>query len=571
MSDTLPLPGNSTATDPKDLGEGDHGTWSLWMGRDRIAAKAEGDWRKRARKVNARFRDDRSSIRESTASDNVHRFNILWSNVQTLQPVLYARTPKPVVQRRFLDKDPVGRLASLLMERALSFSLENHDFDGMMNGVVQDRLLPGRGSSRVMYVPTYGDAIAEDASVDAADAVAAGPGDAEPNEPQQGAATPSEPLGQPVAPASPQTGPTAPQNGSGGAAAPLREVVYEEVVSKYVYWEDYREAPARTWEEVQWVRFRVYMTRAELKARFGAAKAMKVNLDYTPPGSTGAKGDSSEPPADIFKQAVVYEFWDKATRRVIWLAPGTPDLILDEVEDPLGLPGFFPSPDPLLATTTTEKRIPVPDYIEYQDQADELDVLTARIDRLTRALKVAGVYAASEKASLQQLFDDGVENRLIPVEDWAGFAQNKGGLEGTILWLPIKQVAETLIQLCDMRDRSKAIIYEITGIGDIIRGATQPMETATAQKLKASFATRRQVPMQRRVAAYARDVIRIMAAIIAEHFSAETISQITGYPELEPVPDLPPAPAQMIPGPMGMGQAPMPQPQPQQQMAGGMG
>ena len=193
----------------------------------------------------------------------------------------------------------------------------------------------------------------------------------------------------------------------------------------------------------------------------------------------------------------------------------------------------------------------MPDYTEYQDQADELDLLTARIDRLTRALKVAGVYAASEKAALSQLLNDDTENKLIPVEDWAMFAQQKGGLEGLILWMPIKQIAETLIQLCDMRDRSKAMIYEITGIGDIIRGASQPMETATAQKLKASFATRRQQPEQRRVARVARDAIRLMAAVIAEHFSPETISQITGYPQLETVAQLPPQPPQMIPAPPG--------------------
>jgi hypothetical protein len=78
------------------------------------------------------------------------------------------------------------------------------------------------------------------------------------------------------------------------------------------------------------------------------------------------------------------------------------------------------------------------------------------------------------------------------------------------------------------------------------------METAAAQKLKASFATRRQVPEQQRVARFARDIIRLMGGIIAEHFSPATISAITGYPELQPVPNLPPAPPQMIPNPQAM-------------------
>lgn len=543
MSGTLAV--DSSVTDPEDLGKGDAGVYSLWMGRDRIAAKAEDNWPERGRKVRDRYRDERKNT-PTTGARALHRFNILWSNVQTLLPVLYARTPKPAVQRRFLDKDPIGRLASILLERAIEYSLDAHDFDSVMLACVLDRLLPGRGQCRIIYTPTYGDPLqpaeaeADFDDVEAADASVANPGDDEANAPAPGAATPQSPMGTP--------GALEPE--------PLREVVYEQVTSKYEFWEDYRESPARTWAEVSWVRFKVYMTRAELKKRFGNKKAMKVALDYTPPGTTGPKGDTSAPPPDIFKQAIVYEFWDKSTRRVIWLAPGTPDLILDEKNDPLGLADFFPCPDPLLATTTTDKRTPVPDYAEYQDQADELDLLTARIDRLTRALAVKGVYAASEKASLQQLLNGDTENMMIPVEDWAMFAQQKGGLEGTVLWLPIKVIAETLIQLCDMRDRSKAIIYEITGIGDIIRGATQPMETATAQRLKASFATRRQQPEQKRVARFARDVIRLIGAVIAEHFSPQTISAITGYPQLEAVPELAPQPPQTVPAPPGAMGAP---------------
>ena len=203
----------------------------------------------------------------------------------------------------------------------------------------------------------------------------------------------------------------------------------------------------------------------------------------------------------------------------------------------------------MLATTTNDKRVPVPDYTEYQDQARELDTLTARIDKLTKALKVAGAYAGSEKQVLQQLINDGSENLLIPVEDWMHL-QDRGGLNGVIQWMPIQQIAQVLIQLYDARDRVKAMLYEVTGIGDIMRGATSPIETLGAQQLKANFSTRRIVPQQRQVARFARDVIKLMAGVIANQFSADTLSQITGYPILQPVPQLPPPPQQWLPAPM---------------------
>src|SRR5262249_37886465 len=156
--------------------------------------------------------------------------------------------------------------------------------------------------------------------------------------------------------------------------------------------------------------------------------------------------DGQELPADLYKKALVREYWDKAKRQVVWIAPGTSDMVLDEIDDPLRLPDFFPNPDPLLATTTNDKRIPVPDYVEYQDQARELDAITGRIDKLVTALKVAGVYPGEEKAVLQQLIDSGTENKLIPVHDWQNWS-DRGGMKTFIEWLPIEQIAQTLIQL----------------------------------------------------------------------------------------------------------------------------
>jgi hypothetical protein len=490
-----------TLVDRDDLGTDDAALFEFWIGQDRIAAKEEDKWAARGRRVVKRYRDERPDNR------GVHRFNILWSNVQTLGPTLYARTPKADVQRRFLDQDDTGRLASLLLERCISYSLEKR-FDRVMKAAVQDRLLPGRGVARVLYVPHYGDVLP-----DTFDEEDAAPVDID---------------------------------SAGDEKAPLREVVYEEAVVVYTYWEDYREGPARTWEEVPWVRYRAFMTRDALVKRFGK-KGKTVNLDYTPKGAE--QGGKESVPADIFKKAEVWEIWDKEKMETVWLAPGTPERILDRVDDPLRLPDFYPNPDPLLATTTTDKRIPVPDYAEYQDQADELDTLTARIDILTRALKVAGVYPGALKQELEVLINGNSENKLIPIADWGAWSE-KGGLENFIQFMPIKQIAETIIQLYAAREKTKDLLYEITGIGDIMRGQSDPNETAAAQQLKAGFSTRRIGPQQRDVAQFATELIRLTAGVIAEHFQPKTISMITGYPQLAPVPEIGPAPQQWLPAPM---------------------
>lgn len=514
-----------------DLGNDDAGCYAYWMAQEKIAEKEERKWVKRAREIVKRYRDERPE-----AAANLHRFNILWSNVQTLIPTLYGKTPKPDVERRFKDADPVGRMAATLLERALSYSVDACGFDDEMAAVVEDRLLPGRGVCRVLYIPTFGEPIKDTETTEGK------------FEADDAAPSSIDNVGD-----------------EGEAPDELREVVDETVDCRYVFWEDYREGPARKWKEVPWVRYRSYMTRDELIARFGKKKGKSVNLDYTPKGM--AESVKDDPPPDLHMKAVVHEVWDKTKKEAIWYAPGTPDVILDRKDDPLGLNDFFPNPAPLLATTTNDKRIPVPDFIEYQDQARELDSLTARIDRLTRALKVSGVYPGEEKQVLQQLIDEGTENRLIPVGDWAAFT-DKGGLQAFIQWMPIQQIAETLLQLYAARDKIKATLYEITGIGDIIRGETNPNETATAQSLKANFSTRRIVPQQKAVGKFAGNMLRLMGNVIADHFSPKTISRMTGYPQLDPVPQLPPPPPRFILAPQppqGAPQGPpgMPPGQPQ--------
>ncbi len=514
-----------TAETPDDFGEGDPGLWAYWNTQEKIAEKEERPWARRSRKIVRRYRDERPDS-QSAAAAEAKKFSLLWSNVETLLPVLYARTPKADVQRRYKDQDPIGRLASEILERAINYSIDAYDFDGVMKPVVKDRLLPGRGVARIIYEPKFGDEIPQgDEEEEAGEAgetnaaVVANEGDkGKPDEPQD---------------------------------EPLREVVDEAVFGQYVYWEDYREGPARVWAEVPWVRYRSYLTRDELTNRFGKQKAQKVSLDYTPKADEDKSHDAAT--ADAYKKAIVHETWDKRKLETVWWCPGTPDLILDRRDDPLRLNGFFPNPDPLLATTTTNKRIPVPDYAQYQDQAASIDRLTQRIWKLIRALRAKGIYAADEKDSLQRLFDPEDDAILIPVENWAHLAA-KGGLSKAIEWVPIDQIAGVLVQMYAAREKEIEVVYQLTGLSDILRGETQPTETLGAQQLKSTFATRRISPKQKDVAQFARQMVKLHADIIATHFSGKTISRMVGLPVLQPVPPLPPMPQQQL-------MPPPPQPQ----------
>ena len=151
---------------PEDAGEGPQGVVARWKMELDLASKDEKFWRERVKDVNARYRDEANNDKGSTQTVGRYgggdRFNILYSNVQTICPALYNQTPRPDVRRRYRDADETGRVIADVMERALSFTLDEEDFDRYMKMAVKDVQLTGRGVTRVKYEAAFSDADADE-------------------------------------------------------------------------------------------------------------------------------------------------------------------------------------------------------------------------------------------------------------------------------------------------------------------------------------------------------------------------------------------------------------------------
>ncbi len=442
-------------------------------------------WEGRVTKILKRYRDDN---RNASSGDASAKFNILWANVQTLIPAVYAKMPKADVCRRFGDNDAVGRVAALLIERTLDYEIEHYsDFRSTMRHAVEDRFLGGRGVGWVRYDPHIVKQDVPEDGLEITDVVEAG-------ESGDGGDT---------------------QNQTAGNEAAPEEIDYECSPVDYVHWKDFGHSNGRTWEEVTSVWRWVYMTKDALTERFGDKIAAKIPLDSGPtPLNQYTKMNQQ------YDRAKVCELWDKESGKVLWLSKDYPDII-DERDDPLELEGFFPCDKPLYATTTSDSLVPVPDFILYQDQANELDILSDRIDGLVKSLRVRGVYDSSQPA-LQRLLTEGDNNTLIPVDKWMAFAE-KGGLKGSIDLLPLETLATCLLQCYQARTDIKGQVYEITGISDIIRGESVASETATAQQIKGQYAGLRLKNMQDTVAVFASGLLRIKAQIICSKYQDQTI------------------------------------------------
>lgn len=486
-----------------------------WNSRWAAASQAEQLWRTDGRHIVRRYRDDGSKTRRTA------RFNILWSNNEILLPALYLKTPEPNIRRRYRDKDPVAKAVAEVLERSLSFILDDQDpdFDTIMYNVLQDYTLPGRGTCRVRYEPEFGEE-REDLSFIEIEGVEEG---------EEVTLTVVD-----------QNNTVVEEYEEDDAGRPYRmnEVLVDErVVFEYINWEDMRFGKFQTWPP-PWVGFEGGMTKNEIEEAFPELSSEKIKLipfdrvqNEEEERRTSQRNNMSAP-----AQATIREIWDRDGQECLIYAPfmeaGADEdaTILKRGPPPLDLKKFFDMPEPLYAVKTTDTGIPVPEYRMYQDQAQSLDRVTNRIDELVDAMKVRGVYDKQFK-ELANLFRQG-NRKLVPVDNYQNLMQSGGLNGGALQMVDISVFASAIGALYVERDQLKNIIFEVIGLADIMRGVSNPEEALGTQRLKANFGSNRLDRRRKAVQRFIRDMLRIASEIICEVFELETIQKMTGldYP-----------------------------------------
>jgi hypothetical protein len=402
------------------------------------------------------------------------------ANVQTKEAIFYGKTPKVDVERKWSDpNDDAARVASTMLERILNGDIHRADdeYSAAMGMALNDVMMPGLGFARVHYRP-------KTEKVEATPAI--------PGEPDPVTGEPTE-----KAPAVPE----------------YEKVVKHEVETEYVYWEDVLwSAGVRHWGATRWVAFRVYMTRKELVKRFGdVGKTLSLNAKKAS-SEEGKAADLFEP-GDPRDRAEIWEIHSKETREFIWLHEQS-KTILDVKKDELELRGFWRFGRPMMANLTSTAMVPRADFTLTEDVYRELDLVSTRINKLQRAIRVRGIYDQKEKA-LAKILQEASDNDMIPVEAWAALKE-RGGLSGAAEFLPVDVWAKALEIMLEVKAGLKQELFELTGMSDLVRGEGDPSETATAQGIKAKFASVRLKKQQDEFARFCSEHQRIRAEILCK-------------------------------------------------------
>ena len=443
------------------------------------AEEREKNWRKEAREALEIYEGEQKVSQE---------FNILYANTETIRPHLFGGTPKISVRPRH-GRSQVAKTAAQVLQKALEYVVdpgnpEATSFDMALREASTGALVTDRGVVWVSYEARF-EELGEEAEAEE-------PGEA------MGAEAPAE---------------------------AAEEVATEKLRIESIPFDRFLQGYAATWGNVPWVARIDFMTRAELIQHFGAGKASQVKLDICTEDEESSDSSASPKDAKGAKLTKVYQVWDKAERRVLSFATGA-EFLLAAVPDPLKLENFFPCPRPLRYTQQLSSMLPKPLYRFYRGQARELNDICGRISKITRALKIRGFYDNNVQG-LETLMSSG-DNALLPAENVA--ALQNGGIDKALWFFPIERLVPVLQQLYIARDSVKQTIYEIMGIGDILRGGGRASESATQSNLKSRYGSFRLADMQGSTEYFVTELLRVVAEVICELFNETTLQQVTNLP-----------------------------------------
>ena len=474
---TIPDATVNSAESPEDFGRGGVGEVRRWATELQLAESQFRKWREQSSKNWDRYR---------ARDKRKNSYNCLYANTSILFPVIYNTLPTPDIRKRWDNNQEIGKCVANVLSRAIEFNLDTTNFDRQIRMDVLDMLICARGVSRVRYVPNL---------VQVGDTAETG---AENDEVEQS----HEAL----------------------QGESFDELEWESAPIEHVQWDEYLHGPGKTWDAIPWFAFKHNLTRKELVDRFGEI-GNQVPLDAGPSADDQKKYQDDQT-FELFQTACVWEIWDKDTREVLWINLQMRGGPLKTEDDPYGFDQFFPVPEPLIAIVDSDVQSLPSLFEQYQEQADELDRISGRINRIVNAIKARGLYDPSLGTQVSELFR-GEDNDLIPASENIRMLQENGGIDKFIWFAPLEMLMNVVQGLYAAREQCKMVIYELSGISDIMRGSTDAGETLGAQALKVAFGKGRVSDMQRNVQRYIRDLIRMQSLVIAKKFEVSTLQQMT--------------------------------------------
>lgn len=458
----------------------------LWLEKinKQWSDKKEKRWREAAADAIALYEDgDDSESASGTALSTTTAANLYHSNIETLLPALFNSTPVPDFRPKYNSHDPIARKAAEVLEQAVATNIDSYDYDDAIEEVVKMAILPGSGTARIRYEPKIGQSV-----------------DPEDNQ-------------------------------------PFDSIENEQVLSEPVQHDRIIYGPTRRWPP-PWIAFPHDLSHREINKLLEGNKSKEDILKRLRFGEADEIARKSlererENFKGLMKTIPSYEVWDMESRKIFFITEQIKDQPLKVSEDLFGFPSFYPVPRPLQQIRRLGSMVPVCPYTIYKPLLEEFDRINDRIRKLISQLRVRGLVDPQVEPDFSALAnaDDG---QYFPAssEKAADTWRKNGGvkLEDLIAHWPLEPTIAALQQLYAQREALKQLVYEVTGLSDILRGGSSSTanggaKTATEQQIKNQWGTQRIQRLQREVARFNRDIIQMKAHVIGKLFQWQSIKE----------------------------------------------
>lgn len=492
----------------------------LWIARIDAAKTASKEYWNAA---DSAWQEYLSGMRRYSREDYSTKYPIYWSSVKTIQPALYSRTPKPVAERVFdaLD-DKIARVASMSLERLANYLISCTPFDRVQYAARDEYIHGGRATTRVCFDATIKERVEKKYYTP---------------QPQMMPGMPPQYVGADGSPMPEGFELFEDENGSYLEQAE-EYLEHAHVESVPVNYKDIIHSPnARHWEEITWIGFKSLLDKYDFRERFGDEFINQVPFqNYQAAAGIKNKESGEQSASDKEKSpslyACVWEIWDKRTKKVYWYAEGFNQQMLDIKEDPYELVGFFPCAPFMLGTVGTDSLYPVPDFVQLESMVRQLHALSDRLRRLIRASRRRGLYD-SGVPELKALESETDEAEFLGVNNFRELI-GAADLGALVKYFPVQEIVNAIAQLSELIAAYDAKFNEMYGVPDILRGVSDPRETAAAQQQKGKYLSLRFSAAQREFQRLVRDNIEQMCDLALKKLPDQMLYEVMGYQFLPP-------------------------------------
>lgn len=430
-----------------------------------------------------------------------------WASVKTLEPAYYSRTPRITSKRTFDVEDETARVASILVERLGNFLVENSNFDSAMQSAVLDFIHGDKATVQVNYSVE----IIEDNNRINLYEVQSEQGDTVYTT-ADGAVYDGEVFKD--------------EEGLFGQTSDEYPDNQKILLTACPFDEVLHTPDAKNESEIREKAYYFWMTKDEAVERFGEEKTRSISWKRVKNKEDNkSEREEDEGSGEQFLEG--WECWSRTNKKVYWVSEQYHDGFLDEREDLYQLEDFFPSCKFIISSKPSKDLYPTSAFKHCEAVLEELKTASRKISKLIKAIRRrALVDGASDELidALTRLNDA----EFIPVQNLNHILE-KGGIQNMVWYVPVQELVASITEFTQLQDKFKNEFYEWFGLPDILRGATDPLETAKAQEIKATSAHDRFKYNKKLVACLAREAVQKMVDLALATFTDDYLAEVVGY------------------------------------------